>query len=334
MPEPATYTGRFAPSPTGPLHLGSVVAALASWLDARAYGLRYGQHRQQWLVRMEDTDRHRCQAGAGEEILRQLHALGLTPDGAVLWQSRNEVAYQQALQRLQETGMAYACCCTRKQIEQALAASGHERHRFNTLAYPGTCRHAKAAEPVRAWRFRTDVQLVQAKGWGPAQHASPTGQALAVPMAQTVTNAIRWQDRRLGWQQQQVEQAVGDFVLLRADGMWSYQLACVVDDAGQGVTHIVRGEDLLDNTARQILLQQALGLARPRYLHIPLAVDGRGEKLSKSNGAAPVAVETDVQALAALGQAAGILGLGQATAAARSQALLQWMHEWAAKYPL
>lgn len=302
-----SYTGRFAPSPTGPMHLGSVVAALASWLDARAHGLLHGNHRQQWLVRIEDTDRHRCQPGADHEILRQLQALGLQPDAPPLWQSHRHAAYQQALDTLRAQGMAYACQCSRKEIEAIWQARGATRSRFATLPYPGTCRDRADVEPLRTWRFRTDRLLSGA-----------------------TAGALHWQDRRLGPQQQDVAQEVGDFALWRGDGMWSYQLACVTDDAAQGVTHIVRGADLLDNTARQIRLQQALGHARPQYLHIPLALDALGEKLSKSNGAASVDVGQPAQVLQ---QAASVLGLSPVVSPGQamppSQALAQWVQQWA-----
>ena len=264
------YVGRFAPSPTGPLHAGSLVAALASWLDARA-------HRGQWLVRIEDIDRPRCVTGAAECILSQLASLGLTPDAPPTYQSTRDLLYQAALDRLVASGRAYACGCSRKNIEAAWAASGQARARHGELVYPGTCRLGLQDKTARAWRLRTD-------GAG----------------------TVDWTDRRLGPQQQDVEREVGDFVLRRADGLWAYQLAVVVDDADQGVTDVVRGEDLADNTARQILLQRALGLPTPRYLHTPLVLGPNGEKLSKQNGAAPL--ETG-QPLACLQAAGAVLGL-------------------------
>lgn len=291
------------------MHLGSLVAALASWLDARAYGLAHGAGAQQWLVRIEDTDRHRCQPGAAQEILRQLAALGLHADAPVQWQSARQAGYEKALERLQQGGMAYACQCSRKDIEAAWQARTGHKDRFATLVYPGTCRHlGLPPEQARAWRFRTDC----------AQAAQGTA-------------LTHWHDRRLGPQSQNVPQDVGDFVLLRADGMWSYQLACVVDDAEQGVTHVVRGQDLQDNTARQIQLQAALGARPVQYLHIPLALDEKGEKLSKSNGALAVEVGDPVQAL---GQAACILGLAPAQQGDTvAQALARWALEWRARYP-
>jgi glutamyl-Q tRNA(Asp) synthetase len=266
------YTGRFAPSPTGLLHAGSLVAALASWLDARTHG-------GQWLVRIEDVDTPRCVPGADQAILKQLAACGLKPDGPVLWQSQRGDAYAAALQRLVEKGWAYPCGCSRKEIESAQAVARH-----SAAVYPGTCRNGLNGKPARAWRL--NVQAVQA--------------ALGLP---AITH---WHDRRLGDQQQNVGQDVGDFVLRRADGLWAYQLAVVVDDAAQGITDVVRGQDLADNTARQIVLQRALGLPTPQYLHTPLVLGADGEKLSKQNGALALDLSDP---LAALGQAAQVLGL-------------------------
>ncbi|WP_295519131.1 tRNA glutamyl-Q(34) synthetase GluQRS [Limnohabitans sp. Rim8] len=269
------YTGRFAPSPTGHLHAGSLVAALASWLDARAHGGR-------WLVRIEDVDTPRCVPGADPAILQQLAACGLVPDEAVVWQTQRNDLYATALQTLVTRGWAYPCGCSRKDIESAQTVARH-----SAAIYPGTCRHGLNGRPARAWRL--NVQAVQA--------------ALGLP---TIT---RWQDRRLGPQQQNVGQEVGDFVLRRADGLWAYQLAVVVDDAAQGITHVVRGQDLADNTARQILLQAALGLPTPDYLHTPLVLAANGEKLSKQNGALALDLHTQQTVLTALNAAAQVLGL-------------------------
>lgn len=262
------YIGRFAPSPTGPLHAGSLVAALASWLDARA-------HAGRWLVRIEDTDMPRCPPGAAELILGQLDACGLRPDEPPWWQSTRGAAYQAALQRLVDDGRAYPCGCTRSDIDAAWAARGRTRRRHAERVYPGTCRGGLHGKPVRAWRFRAE-------------------------------GVVSWHDRRLGAQQQDVGREVGDFVLRRADGLWAYQLAVVVDDAEQGITHVVRGEDLADNTARQILLQRALGVATPSYLHTPLVLAADGHKLSKQNGARALDLGDP---LAALRAAAAVLGL-------------------------
>ncbi|HEY1394143.1 MAG TPA: tRNA glutamyl-Q(34) synthetase GluQRS, partial [Methylibium sp.] len=247
-PTPPGYIGRFAPSPTGPLHAGSLVAALASWLDARAHGGR-------WLVRIEDVDIPRCVPGADQEILRQLNALGLRPDEPPLWQSQRSALYQAALNQLVASGWAYACGCTRKDIELALAAKGGGRHRHGELVYPGTCRPSEGGLKGKAPR---SMRLAAAN--------RPADRMGAAPLV------VDWTDRRLGPQRQDVTHEAGDFVLHRADGLWAYQLAVVVDDAEQGITDVVRGEDLADNTPRQIHLQRCLGLPTPRYMHTPLVL--------------------------------------------------------------
>ncbi len=289
------YVGRFAPSPSGPLHAGSLVAALASWLDARAHG-------GTWLVRIEDVDGPRTAPGAESEILRQLHALGLVPDAPPLRQSERSARYERALLQLREAGLAYPCGCTRRDIESELAALGQPAQRGAELVYPGTCRNGLNGKPARAWRLRCGE-----------------------------TTRITWHDRRLGEQQQDVTHAVGDFVLQRADGPWAYQLAVVVDDAEQGITDIVRGEDLADNTARQIHLQRLLGLPTPRYLHTPLVRDARGEKLSKSNGAAPLDVSDP---LAVLRDAAEALGLPLSRAVTLDEWLQHAVQAWHLRWPL
>jgi glutamyl-Q tRNA(Asp) synthetase len=307
----AAYVGRFAPSPTGLLHAGSVVAALASWLDARAAGGR-------WLVRVEDVDTPRCVPGAAQAILVQLGQLGLWPDEPPLWQSQRSAAYDAALHQLIQQGRAYPCGCTRQDIAHALAARGEPHQRTGERVYPGTCRHGLQGRPPRAWRLRTEV-----------------GAAPAAP-----GQRIAWTDRRLGPQQQNVAASVGDFVLKRADGLWAYQLAVVVDDAAQGVTHVVRGEDLADNTSRQILLQQCLGLPTPDYLHTPLVMAEDGHKLSKQNGAKPVSTDTPEWALQTLKEAASVLGLPAGHDAAKAGgrhhrpadwlpgAVQQWRQRW------
>jgi len=262
------YRGRFAPSPTGPLHAGSLVAALASWLDARAA-------RGHWLVRIEDVDRPRSLPGLGEHILQQLAQCGLRPDETVWWQSERDAAYSAALKQLLDASQAYPCGCTRSEIEAWWQARGiaHERH--VERPYPGICREGLKGKPARAIRLRAQ-------------------------------GVVSWQDRRLGPQQQDVGAAVGDFVLRRADGCFAYQLAVVVDDATQGITDVVRGEDLADNTPRQILLQRALGLPTPRYLHCALVWGDDGQKLSKQNGAQPLDLSDPLRALQA---AAAVLQL-------------------------
>lgn len=292
------YVGRFAPSPTGLLHAGSLVAALASWLDARA-------HHGRWFLRIEDVDTPRCISGADQALLEQLKRCALVPDGEVLWQNQRGDVYQHALDQLIAQGLAYPCGCSRKDIETAQALPTARHH---AQVYPGTCRQGLQGKPARAWRL--NVQAVR--------------QARGLPVI------THWTDRRLGAQSQDVEQDVGDFVLRRADGLWAYQLAVVVDDAAQGVTDVVRGEDLADNTARQILLQQALNLPTPRYLHSPLVLALNGEKLSKQNGARALNLQNP---LLALNQAALALGLPPTTTACSvPQALQSWMAAWQALY--
>ena len=294
---PASYIGRFAPSPTGPLHAGSLVAALASWLDAQAHG-------GQWRVRIEDVDTPRCISGAAELILQQLTQCGLHSDGPVLRQSERSAHYQAALDALIAQGLAYPCGCSRKEIE---AAQRQQPARHTAAVYPGTCRPSPYGQGLqgkapRAWRL--NIQAVRDLHHLPA-----------------VTS---WMDAQLGPQQQNVAQDVGDFVLLRADGLWAYQLAVVVDDALQGVTHVVRGADLCDNTARQMVLQLALGLPTPQYRHTPLVLAADGEKLSKQNGAQALDLS---QPLRALNAAAAHLGLPAQTGSVQ-QALAQWTSLW------
>jgi glutamyl-Q tRNA(Asp) synthetase len=274
------YRGRFAPSPTGPLHAGSLVAALASYLDARANG-------GVWLVRIEDVDAPRCSAAAAHHILAQLEACGLRPDEAPLLQSTRSAAYEAALQHLLAAGLAYPCGCTRGDIEAYWQGLGLAHQPGTERIYPGTCRSGLHGQPGRATRLRVD-------------------------------GVIRWSDRRLGPQRQDLVRDVGDFVLRRADGLWAYQLAVVVDDAAQGITQVVRGEDLADNTARQIALQRALQLPTPGYLHTPLVLAADGRKLSKQNGAQAL---DSADPLAALQAAAAVLGLP----AQRARSVSDWL---------
>jgi glutamyl-Q tRNA(Asp) synthetase len=294
----SAYIGRFAPSPTGPLHAGSLVAALASWLDARA-------HAGTWLVRIEDVDTPRCIPGAADEILRQLAACGLVPDAPPVYQSQRGLLYQTTLKTLIALGLAYPCACSRKDIEVALAAQGDTKPRGGELVYPGTCRSGLHGQQARAWRFRADIYM-------PNQAVDQQNSAQAatenIAIKTTYSHAIaHWHDRRLGAQLQNVEAQVGDFVLKRADGLWAYQLAVVVDDAAQGITHVVRGEDLADNTPRQILLQRALGYPTPQYLHTPLVLAADGHKLSKQNGATPLDLSNPLAAIDAAAQQLGLL---------------------------
>jgi glutamyl-Q tRNA(Asp) synthetase len=293
--------GRFAPTPSGLLHAGSLVAALASWLDARA-----GEGR--WLVRIEDLDTPRNVAGAAEAILGQLARCGLMPDEAPTFQSTRTALYQSAVDRLVAEGLAYPCGCSRRDLALAGAPAGGETSAGAELIYPGTCRSGLHGKPARSIRLRTDIEP-SAAGLRPAE-------------------PIAWTDRRLGAIVQDVAADVGDFVLVRADGIWAYQLAVVVDDAAQGVTDVVRGEDLASNTARQILLQRRLGLPTPRYLHTPLVRTGGGEKLSKQTGARPLALDDPLEALGAAASVLGIAPSGTGIAEWLASALAAWRVRW------
>jgi len=315
----AGYRGRFAPSPSGPLHAGSLVAALASWLDARA-------HHGTWLLRIEDVDSPRCVPGADRLIVQQLATCGLLPDQPPTWQSAQGARYSAALHTLAKRGWAYPCHCSRKRIEAAQAAAGHLRQRHAPLVYPGTCRPERLAGGTQGIGGPEALGAACVLG----QHASPCTPAWRLHVGQVqqalgLPEVTHWHDRRLGAQQQALAHEVGDFVLRRADGLWAYQLAVVADDAEQGITHVVRGADLADNTARQLLLQAALGLPTPHYLHTPLVLGTDGSKLSKQNGAAALDLHDP---LAALNQAAAVLGL-PAHGGPLPQALADWTGHWA-----
>jgi glutamyl-Q tRNA(Asp) synthetase len=270
------YRGRFAPSPTGPLHFGSLVAAVGSFLDAKHHG-------GTWLVRMEDLDIPRCVFGAADSILHTLEAFGLHSNEPVLYQSQRTAAYEKALHRLQASGAVYPCCCTRKEIADSAL------HGIEGLVYPGTCRHGILnGRDARAWRVRTDIspsvraELVEACP-EPVEVAP-----LPVDKLRANGSMIEFDDALQGHITQRLESDIGDFVVKRADGLFAYQLAVVVDDAFQGITHVVRGADLLASTPRQIHLQRLLGFPTPHYMHLPIAVNTAGEKLSKQTLAAPV----------------------------------------------
>ena len=250
------YRGRFAPSPTGPLHFGSLVAALGSYLDARA---NHGE----WLLRMEDVDLPRCVAGADVQILRTLEAFGFEWDGEVAYQSQRTALYRAAFEVLNAKGNLFPCICTRRQLAGGATAID------GGLLYDGRCRNGlpEQANAPRAWRVRVPN---------------------AVPNALPDEDETAFDDVIQGRVAQQLWRDVGDFVVLRADGLFAYQLAVVVDDDEQGVTHVVRGADLLLSTARQIHLQGCLGVAIPAYAHLPVAVNAAGEKLSKQTLAAPL----------------------------------------------
>jgi glutamyl-Q tRNA(Asp) synthetase len=261
-----TVTGRFAPSPTGPLHLGSLVAALGSYLFAKRGGGR-------WLVRMEDLDTPRVVAGAAAEILGALRRYGLIWDGDVVYQSQRTALYEQALAILRERNLVYDCACSRAELQRAASAPlGREP------VYPGTCRNGiPAGKTARAVRFRAPDEV------------------------------IAFDDLLRGRVEEHVARETGDFVVRRADGIFAYQFAVVVDDEVQGVTQVVRGGDLLSSTARQIALQKALGYRTPEYAHLPLVVNEQGQKLGKRDGALPLDTLDDERVVATLAEATGIL---------------------------
>lgn len=257
--------GRFAPSPTGPLHFGSLVAAVASYCDAKAQGGK-------WLLRMEDLDKPREMAGAADDIIRTLTAYGFEWDGEIIYQSLRSEIYQRYLEQLVAQGLVYPCTCSRKEIADSSTSIGIEG-----AIYPGTCReNLSHPDKTPAWRIKVDALTIQ------------------------------FNDRAFGFMQHQLANDIGDFVLKRTDGLFTYQLAVVVDDAEQGVTDVVRGADLLNSTTRQIYLQQTLNLPTPRYLHIPVVTNAAGEKLSKQTLASAIdphhANNTLFEALTFLGQ--------------------------------
>jgi glutamyl-Q tRNA(Asp) synthetase len=251
----STYRGRFAPSPTGPLHAGSLVAAVASFLDARAHG-------GVWLLRMEDIDEARALPDAAQAIMQCLQAHGMQWDGKPVWQSRRKALYQAAFEQLGDA--VYPCGCSRREIADSRMGVASD----GAAVYPGTCRNGLAPGRIaRAWRVRVPDKV------------------------------IVFNDRWVGPVRQRLATEVGDFVLKRADGYWAYQLAVVVDDGDCGITDVVRGADLLDSTARQIYLQGLLGLPTPRYMHVPVLTNERGEKLSKQTGAAALDISRPLDGL-------------------------------------
>lgn len=301
------YIGRFAPSPSGPLHAGSVVAALASWLDARA-------HDGQWLLRVEDIDPPRVEPGSEARIRQQLRFLGLHWDAPPWYQSARQDRYLAAFRHLQAQGLIFGCGCTRREIAQAWRAwqaapppdpasgpAGLPPQTHDETPYLGTCRHGlPPGRTARAWRFRVGDEVV------------------------------RFDDRWLGPQRQHPARDCGDVVLRRADGVWAYQLAVVVDDAEAGITDIVRGADLLSSTGRQILLQRALGHPTPRYLHLPLLIGNNGQKLSKQNGAPAIDDSGRIEPADILKDAANFLELkipGTRDSASFLHTVIQQWHE-------
>lgn len=259
----ALYRGRFAPTPSGPLHFGSLVAALGSYLDALSQD-------GDWLLRIEDVDTPRVVPGAADAILRALEAHGFAWQGAVMYQSQRGEAYRAALEALRRLGSIYACACSRKQLVE------HARRGIDGPVYPGTCRALGLTERGAALRFR-------------------------VPATR-----LAFLDRQQGRVACDLQREGGDFVLRRADGVFAYHLAVVVDDAEQGINAVVRGADLLASTPRHLALQAALGYLTPSYRHLPVVLDARGDKLSKQT----LAMAIDAQRpLAGLCAAAAFLGL-------------------------
>lgn len=283
--------GRFAPSPTGPLHFGSLLAALASYLEAKTQdGL--------WLVRMEDLDKPREVAGAANHILNTLEKFGLEWDGEVVYQSQRSALYQEALNQIKAKSLIYQCSCSRKEIADSYNQKPAE-HGIDGLIYPGTCRDKSSTFKPYAERIKVKDQN------------------------------ISFNDAIQGKIDQNLANQIGDFVLKRADGLFAYQLAVVVDDYLQGVTHVVRGADLLDSTPRQIYLQQVLGYSTPKYAHIPVASNQAGEKLSKQTLATPIdannAPNLLINALDFLGQTPP-----QDLSNYKAQEILAWaMQHWA-----
>ncbi|MBU3610642.1 tRNA glutamyl-Q(34) synthetase GluQRS [Polynucleobacter wuianus] len=275
------YRGRFAPSPTGPLHAGSLVAALGSWLDAR-------KNKGKWLLRIEDLDTPRCILGADQQIQAQLLACGLFWDEEPCYQSARQDIYQVAIDRLNGLQKLYSCNCSRQTIANALTKLGIDTPRNQEMVYPGTCR-------PDAMKDNSNAEI--------------SGLKAAWRVALPNSCQIEFEDLALGTQSQNLNQDVGDFVLKRSDGFFTYQLAVVVDDADQGITHVVRGADLLSNTARQIHLQNILGYTTPHYKHLPLVLDGHGEKLSKQTLAIQINTQDAQHTLVELRKAATHLGL-------------------------
>lgn len=276
------YTGRFAPSPTGLLHIGSLLTAVASYADARSNGGK-------WLVRMEDLDPPREMAGATSHILHTLEAFGFEWDGEVAYQSRRYALYEETLCRLQTAGLVYPCHCSRKDW-QAGARRGADG-----FVYNGRCRH-------------------------PGQRPAPQGKQPAWRI-RVPDRIIGFSDGIVGGYTQNLAGDIGDFVLLRADGYWAYQLAVVADDAEQGVTHIVRGQDLLVSTPRQIYLQQCLGVPTPQYAHLPLLTNAQGQKWSKQTLAPALDLNRREQLLR---QVFRYLNLPEAPETDRPAELLDW----------
>jgi glutamyl-Q tRNA(Asp) synthetase len=263
MTKPLTnYRGRFAPSPTGPLHKGSLVAAVASYLEAK-------KHNGQWLIRMEDVDESRNVKGAADEILRSLEAFGFAWDEEVIYQTQRKQAYTDALQQLKDLKLIYPCTCSRKDLK-TLADSGQLKTSPMGYIYPGTCIN-KSFEAITAKNYSIRIK--------------------------TAASTIFFEDSLQGNYSQQLNIDSGDFIIQRRDGLFAYQLAVVVDDAFQDITHVVRGIDLIDSTPRQIYLQQCLNLPSLKYTHLPVILNSQGEKLSKQTGAEGIGTSANIPLL-------------------------------------
>ena len=283
MPSPSPlYRGRFAPSPTEPLHFGSIIAAVASYLEAR-------KQKGEWLVRMEDVDELRNLTGAADNILLTLDNYGFEWDGEVLYQTQRKQAYVEALHQLTEQDLIYRCICSRKDLREQAPQGEYG------LIYPGTCEHL--------------------------QNSLHSEHALRV---KTHNDRIAFTDSILGLYSQQLKNDIGDFIIRRRDGLFAYQLAVVVDDAFQNITDIVRGYDLLDSTPRQIYLQQCLKYTTPSYTHLPIAINDRGDKLSKQTGAAGISEKADIEMLVNC-----MNFLGQAMPTELKSSSLKTFWEWA-----
>ncbi|OSI07631.1 tRNA glutamyl-Q(34) synthetase GluQRS [Neisseria animaloris] len=279
------YTGRFAPSPTGLLHIGSLLTAVASYADAKAHGGR-------WLVRMEDLDPPREMVGAADDILRTLEAFGFEWDGEVVYQSRRYALYEDALGRLKDKGLVYPCYCSRKDW-QAAAQLGADGFVYNgKCGKPDYRPSENDSAKTPAWRLRVPDEVVG------------------------------FDDEIVGHYEQNLARDIGDFVLLRADGFWAYQLAVVADDADQGITHIVRGQDLLVSAPRQIWLQRCLDYAAPHYAHLPLLVNAQGQKWSKQTLAPALDLNARERLLR---QVTAYLNLPDAPEVDKPQELLAWV---------
>lgn len=263
------YVGRFAPSPTGPLHAGSLSTAVASYLDAKA-------HQGVWLIRIEDLDTPRNIAGADLEIIATLATCGMHADAEIVWQSQRQHLYQTAFDQLH--AFIYPCACSRKEIADSQTQIGSD----GAVIYPGACRDGIAMNKAnRSWRLR-------------------------VPYTTDSQSKISFIDRWQGLQEESLATQTGDFVVKRADGTWTYQLAVVVDDALQGVTHVVRGADLLHSTTRQIYIQSLLHHPTPCYLHVPVVTNTLGEKLSKQTGAESLNLTQPVEILLTAARGLGL----------------------------